>query len=331
MKPQALVTAILIGFGGVALTATAEPREPQQAQMRFQGLDTNRDGRISRAEWRGNDQSFRRHDWNGDGILSGNEVRASGAREWDEDDLNQARRPEFRNWTVRGFTNVDRNRDGRIQRAEWFYDREGFLRADRNGDGNLTQDEFLSSDVDTDRPGQGDLFSSVDRNNDNRITSSEWQWSRRSFALQDQNGDGQLTRRELTNAELERQESTGGGTVGTSGRAIVVDAQRGWVDTGIDLRSGDRVSIDASGTVRLSNNGSDVAEPSGSRRRADNAPLRNDPAGALIARIDNGAPTLVGAQRTFVASENGRLYLAVNDDFFGDNTGEYRATVSVGR
>ena len=97
------------------------------------------------------------------------------------------------------------------------------------------------------------------------ITPDEWQWSRRSFARQDQNGDGQLTRRELTNAELQGQE-TSVGAVGTSGRAVVVEAARGWVDTGIDVRRGDRISIDASGTVTLSNNAADAAEPAGSRQ-----------------------------------------------------------------
>lgn len=35
----------------------------------------NKDGVITRGEWRGNDQSFRQHDKNGDGILSGVELR----------------------------------------------------------------------------------------------------------------------------------------------------------------------------------------------------------------------------------------------------------------
>ena len=47
-------------------------------QIRFYGLDRNSDGVITRAEWSGNDQSFREHDTNGDGILSGNEVRPGG-------------------------------------------------------------------------------------------------------------------------------------------------------------------------------------------------------------------------------------------------------------
>ena len=44
------------------------------AQGRFHGLDRNRDGVISRAEWRGNDTSFRQHDRNRDGVIAGAEV-----------------------------------------------------------------------------------------------------------------------------------------------------------------------------------------------------------------------------------------------------------------
>ena len=380
MKHRGLiVTAIWMGFSGVALRRPARAAEQQQAQMRFQGMDANRDGRIARAEWRGSDAVVpqarlerRRHPVGRRGASG--RFTSAVRRTFD-----QTRRPEFRNWTERGFTNLDRNRDGRIQRAEWFYDREGFIRADRNGDGVLTRAEFLGTDVDADREdrfeyldannngrversewhasrdafewldrnddgvlsrteivGDGtdesDLFGGLDNNNDNVITTDEWQWSRRSFAQQDQNGDGRLTRRELTNTELQSQE-TSVGAAGTSGRGIVVEAARGWVDTGITVSRGDRISIDASGTVTLSGNGIDISEPAGSRtgRRADSAPLRNDPAGALIARINNGAPVLVGNRRTFVAPASGRLYLSVNDDHFADNAGEYRATVSVVR
>ena len=387
IKPQAFVTAVALAIP-VALLAgepgqRAQDRRP--AQIRFQGMDTNGDGMISRSEWRGSDQSFQRHDWNGDRVLSGNEVRIGAARDFgeEENDYDQAR-PEFRNWTERGFANLDRNRDGRIARGEWFYDREEFIRADRDGDNALTREEFLSGDVDVDREDRfeyldsnrngrieraewhasqdafawldrnrdgvlsrqevvgdeaqrADLFGGLDANNDGVITTAEWQWSRRSFARQDQNGDGQLTRGELTNAELSAAGAgapvgTSGATV-TNGRAVTVDASRGWVDTGIDVRSGDIVQIQATGTVTLSTNSSDVADPSGSRtnRRAGSAPLPGDPAGALIARVGNGAPMLAGGRQSFTANGTGRLFLSVNDDFFDDNQGAYRVVVGVSR
>jgi len=383
-KTQAFVTAVFLGLP-VALGAGDGGQAARQrpAETRFQGMDTNGDGRVTRAEWRGSDESFRRHDWNGDRVLSGDEVRVGASRDFgEEDDYDSTRRPEFRNWSERGFSNLDRNRDGRIARGEWFYDREGFVRADRNGDGALTREEFLSGDVDLDREDRfeyldanrngriersewhasrdaftwldrnrdgalsrtevvgeetadADLFGSLDANNDNTITSQEWQWSRRSFARQDQNGDGQLTRAELTNAELNATR----GTVGTAGtqaanmREVTVEAVRCWVDTGIDVRSGDRLSIQASGTVTLSDNASDMAQPAGSTtgRRASSAPLPNEPAGALIARVGNGAPMAVGGRPSVTANGDGRLYMSVNDDHFADNRGAYSVLISVGR
>jgi hypothetical protein len=136
----------------------------------------------------------------------------------------------------------------------------------------------------------------------------------------------------------EDDEVPAGAAVGTSGtlangRAVTVDASRGWVDTGIDLRGGDIVQIQATGTVTLSTNASDVADPSGSRtnRRASSSPLPAEPAGALIARVGNAAPMRAGGRQSFTANGTGRLFLAVNDDFFDDNIGTFRVVVGVSR
>src|ERR671914_2665692 len=65
---------------GLAVAAMMIPTTAEaQARMRFEGMDTNRDGVIQRSEWRGNDRAFMNQDWNGDGELSGDEVRP-GAR-----------------------------------------------------------------------------------------------------------------------------------------------------------------------------------------------------------------------------------------------------------
>jgi hypothetical protein len=189
----------------------------------------------------------------------------------------------------------------------------------------LTRTEVVGAETE-----ESDLFAGLDRNNDSVITPSEWQWSRRSFAAQDRNGDGQLTRAELTNAELNAASS---GAVGTSGRAIVLDASQGWVDTGISVRSGDSIAIEANGTVTLSDNNADAAGPAGSQagRRAPSAPLPDQPAGALIARVGDAAPIFVGDRQVVTANSSGRLYLSVNDDYFNDNRGRFQITVSVQR
>ena len=70
MSPRSLTLGLALVLAGAA-TATAQNR----VNMRFQGMDRNGDGVITRAEWRGSDRSFEVHDWNGDGKLSGDEVR----------------------------------------------------------------------------------------------------------------------------------------------------------------------------------------------------------------------------------------------------------------
>src|SRR5688572_16480183 len=110
-----------------ALPATAFPQSTRERTMRFQALDTNRDGVIARSEWRGSDESFRVHDWNGDGVLSGDEVR-DGARRQGRGAPDFRSEDEFDDWTPRGFTSLDHNRDGRISRDEWHFNQEGFFR-----------------------------------------------------------------------------------------------------------------------------------------------------------------------------------------------------------
>ena len=65
---------------GVISQADRAGKRQNRNANRFRGLDTNNDGMITRREWRGNDQSFRQHDRNGDGILSGSEMRSGKKR-----------------------------------------------------------------------------------------------------------------------------------------------------------------------------------------------------------------------------------------------------------
>ena len=373
MRSQAFTALAVLALAMTALpdAAAAQARQRRgRAEIRFAEMDRNGDRVITRAEWRGSDQSFRAHDWDSDGILSGDEVRVGAARATTEDDFDPANRPQFRNWTEEGFANLDRNRDGRISRAEWYYDREAFVRADRNGDNWLTRAEFIGDGVDEDREdrfeyldannngriersewhgsretfewmdrnndgtlsraeaGSGagarereqDLFASLDANKDNVITSEEWQWSRQSFVRQDRNGDGELSRSELSNAELR---ASGAGDTSLNHRTIELDAARGWMNTGFDVRQGDTITFEAKGRVQLSANAADTADPAGAERRVQSAPVPNANAGALVARIGDSPPILIGRQQRITANQSGRLFLSVNDDHFADNLGTF--------
>ncbi len=99
-----------------------------------------------------------------------------------------------------------------------------------------------------------------------------------------------------------------------------------WTATPLTVRKGDRVVFNVTGQVQLSTDRNDVAEAAGSltQRRAQNAPLPQNLAGALIARVGNSAPFPIGNVTTPVTMPaDGQLYLGINDDEVGDNKGEF--------
>jgi Ca2+-binding EF-hand superfamily protein len=189
--------------GAVLIAVSANPSSAQSSPGRFHGMDQNGDGNISRAEWRGSDQSFRRHDWNNDGVLSGEEVWAGGRRGWrrgDNNDYGSGQEPEINDWTAENFARLDRNRDGRLSEQEWYYDWETFRRVDRNRDGVVSRGEFLGEEAagDDDRD---DRFEAIDVDQDGRVTEREWHGSQETFQWLDRNRDGVLTRAEVVGEE----------------------------------------------------------------------------------------------------------------------------------
>jgi len=128
------------GSGGVTYCAPAGTAgttgvvEQGVTDYRFRGMDRNDDGVISRAEWGGSTQSFRVHDWDGDGVLSGDEVRTGAFRDG---------RSAEDEWFDRGerFEYLDANNNGRIERREWHMSLDAFNRLDDNRDGVLSRAE----------------------------------------------------------------------------------------------------------------------------------------------------------------------------------------------
>jgi hypothetical protein len=108
--------------------------------------------------------------------------------------------------------------------------------------------------------------------------------------------------------------------------AIRIPGNSAWTATPLTVRKGDRVSFNVTGQVQLSTDPNDVAISAGALRQryAANAPLPQNLAGALIARVGNSAPFPIGNVTTPVTMPaDGQLYLGINDDEVSDNTGEF--------
>lgn len=113
-------------------------------------------------------------------------------------------------------------------------------------------------------------------------------------------------------------------------RQINVTAREPWVDTGIDLRAGQVIYFSASGEVRWGPNRRDGAAGERNSPRNPNRPLPDRPAAALIGRVGTGNDVFFIGDQTgpFRVRNSGRLFLGINDDVFGDNTGSFRVTVA---
>lgn len=129
----------------------------------------------------------------------------------------------------------------------------------------------------------------------------------------------------------------GGGIGGGSGdRSIIVPGDSQGTDTGLELRRGDRVTVNATGSV-IANSRAGGVTPEGrseSFTLRRNYPVTDVGGGALVGYIQmrNGQrsrPFFIGSQNTFTAPADGRLYLLVNDDDYSDNSGSFSVRMSV--
>jgi hypothetical protein len=119
----------------------------------------------------------------------------------------------------------------------------------------------------------------------------------------------------------------GGRPSGMRERQVSVSATVPWTDTGIELRPGQTIYVEASGQVRWGRDRRDG--PEGENNSPYNAarPLPNRAGAALIGRL-GGDVFFIGADRGPIRVRGGgRLSLGINDEFLDDNSGSFRVTV----
>ncbi|HZH90155.1 MAG TPA: hypothetical protein VEX70_05965 [Pyrinomonadaceae bacterium] len=116
-----------------------------------------------------------------------------------------------------------------------------------------------------------------------------------------------------------------------SSRTVEVGLASNWIDSGVDLRRGERVSVKATGTIVA---GRSRITPGGLRSVDPTAPLPRAAEGVLIGAIGNepDSPIIeIGIGRDFVADRDGRLYLTANRGTFSDARGAYTVQVRTER
>ncbi len=110
-------------------------------------------------------------------------------------------------------------------------------------------------------------------------------------------------------------------------KTVQVTLDPNWVDSGVDLRRGEHVQINATGIITA---GRTRITPDGVQRTDPTAPLPNAKEGELIGSIgdDPRAPIIeLGANREFIADRDGRLYLTANRGSYSDARGGFTVQI----
>lgn len=110
-------------------------------------------------------------------------------------------------------------------------------------------------------------------------------------------------------------------------RNVQVMLESNWIDSGVFVRSGQRVQVSATGVITV---GRMRITPDGMRSTDPSAPLPNVAEGKLIGAIGNDASSPIielGSNREFTADRNGRLFLTANRGTFADARGAWDVQV----
>jgi Ca2+-binding EF-hand superfamily protein len=151
----------------------------------FPAEDRNGDGVVDRGEWNGTRAAFRRHDSNRDGVLSGNEVPG-----WFYGRTNDT---QIGNLSRSTMQDMDRNRNGYIDRQEWRGRMAEFRSMDRDRDGRISGNELYGEST------RARTSDRLDRNESGRVEGYEWPYNAALFHQLDRNGDSTLSDAELRN------------------------------------------------------------------------------------------------------------------------------------
>lgn len=113
-------------------------------------------------------------------------------------------------------------------------------------------------------------------------------------------------------------------------KVLADNTANGWTNSGWVVRKGQRIRITGEGKVNLGRGNSSPAAGL-PNLNDDQKLLKNVATGALIAVIgdDNNDFIYVGAEREFVATRDGALFLGINEGYLDDNSGSFNVKIEI--
>lgn len=113
-------------------------------------------------------------------------------------------------------------------------------------------------------------------------------------------------------------------------KVIADNSNNGWTNSGWVVKKGQRIKISGSGEINIG--GGKTTAAGGLYDFEDETKLlKAVPTGALIAVIgdDNNEFIYIGAEREFVATRDGALFLGVNEGNLNDNSGSFDVKIEI--
>lgn len=118
--------------------------------------------------------------------------------------------------------------------------------------------------------------------------------------------------------------------IAISVNVLADSTSNGWTNSGWVVKKGQRIRITAEGEVALGKG--QKSGPGGQYTLEDEKKLlKSVPTGALVAVIgdDNNDFIYIGADREFVATRDGTLFLGLNEGNLDDNSGSYKVKIEI--
>ncbi len=120
-------------------------------------------------------------------------------------------------------------------------------------------------------------------------------------------------------------------TTGATVKTVMIRAYYSWQDTGITVKAGEKVSVAVMGEWSNQKDG-DLYGPGGNGNLDPSDIMPSAPVGAMLGRIGDSPPFLVGDHTDFTARVSGTLWLVMNDwpgSGHNDNRGRVDAVIGV--